>query len=122
MSWVQQTIAEFGRSIGIPNLAFNDRGLIQLAFESGAVLCLETVEEDILVYLSVEVPALTTDLKLRVLSLCHYKRQWPFPVQAGLRDANHLVFLVRLPERTLSLATLNQAIDLLWRLHSMARG
>ncbi|WP_142848248.1 type III secretion chaperone SycN [Telmatospirillum sp. J64-1] len=122
MSWVAQTIAEFGRSIGIDNLQPDAAGLVQMAFDSGDRLCFEEVEDELLVYLIREVDSHDPALKLRALALCGEIRQWEWPVQAGLRGADRLVFLVRLPQRAVSLNVLEQSLDLLTRLHAMARG
>lgn len=33
MSWVDQTLADYGRSLGFESLEFNDSGVAQLSFE-----------------------------------------------------------------------------------------
>jgi len=122
MSWIEQTIAEFGRGLGIDDLRLNERRHVQLALGSGGLLGIEVVEDTVLVFLSREVSPHDPELRMRALRLCHFKRQWPFPVQAGLRGNDRLILLARIPERQFSLSTLEQAMDLLVRLHGMVRG
>lgn len=122
MSWFAQTVAEFGRSIGIDALRPTDDGVIQFALGNRDLLCLEALEEELLVYLVREVPAHRPEVKLRALALCRPDRHWPWPVQTGLRGTDRLLFLVRLPRQDVSLASLERAMDLHLRLHAAASG
>jgi len=55
MSWVNDTLAEFGRRLGLPALGFGTHGVAQLVLPSGAWLAVEPVHrgeiEEVLVYL-----------------------------------------------------------------------
>ena len=55
MSWVNDTLSEFGRRMGLELLGFGEHGVAQLVFQSGAVLAVEPVRrgeiDEVLVYL-----------------------------------------------------------------------
>lgn len=121
MSWAAPIIADFGRSIGIQSLAFNDSGGVSLTFGDEGLLCLEPTDEELLVYLVREVLPHDVAAKSRALALCRPDRHWPWPVHAGSRGPGRLLFLTRLPQHAASLATIEQAMDLLTRLHGMVR-
>lgn len=122
MTWVAQTIAEFGRTVGIEGLALDGNGLAQLALAGGGSLSLEAGEDELLVYMVRPVSPHDTDARLRALGLCRSDRPWQWPVQTGRHGEDGLIFLVRLPEREVSLSSLEQALDTLTRLHAAARG
>lgn len=122
MTWVAQTIADFGRTIGVDGLALDDKGLAHMGLGGGGSLSLEAVGDELLVYMMRPVPPHDTEAKLRALGLCRSDRPWKWPVQTGLRGDDGLIFLVRLPEREVSLSNLEQALDTLTRLHALARG
>lgn len=121
MSWFAELVGEFGRSAGIDSLRPGDDGAVQFAFANGDVLFFEEGRDELLVYLLREIPAHEPEIKLRALALCSPERQWPWPVQAGLRGADRLLFLLRLPRREASLSSLERALDTLLRLHQATR-
>lgn len=121
MSWAAPIIVDFGRSIGIDALAVDDSGAVNLRLGDDGLLCLQPMEEEFLVYMAREIPAHEEVYKLRALALCGPERQWPWPVQAGTRGADRLLFLMRLPQHDVSLAAIEQAMDVLTRLHGMVR-
>lgn len=120
MNWFAQAVAEFGRSLGIEAMRPGEDGTVQCLFAKGDRLCLEEQGDELLIYLLREIPAHVPEVKLRALALCRPDRQWPWPVQAGLRGADQLLFLLRLPQREVSLSSLEKALDLLVRLHQAA--
>ncbi|MES2480724.1 MAG: hypothetical protein V4609_01905, partial [Pseudomonadota bacterium] len=44
MSWINDTVADFGRQLGMPQLDLGDHGVMQLAFASGGLLAVEPVQ------------------------------------------------------------------------------
>ena len=54
-NWMRETIAEFGRSAGIDNFAFNERGTAALGFSSGAMLVFEYAYSSLNVMMTVPV-------------------------------------------------------------------
>lgn len=120
--WIASTFDEFGRVLGIDGLApGRDGGLVldvgqrQLAFQ--------VLDDAVVVMLATRLPpgdALA--VKCRALGLCHRRHGWSLPVRAGLARDGRLVFLVRLPTRQFQLPLLEQAYDLMGRLHQQAAG
>jgi type III secretion system chaperone SycN len=121
MTWMDDTISEFGRSMGLTNLAFDQEGLICLDFESLGTLFLEKADEYMLIYLAREVPPHETGILGRALALCHFRHNLPFAVNTAFGADDRLFFLVRLVENDVSLPILEKSIDLLSQLHSRVR-
>lgn len=118
MSWVDQTVAEFGQTLGMSDLAFDNNGLIQLAFERSGTLFLEKADNEVLAYLVRQVPNADAGVYRRALSSCHYDRQHPVTIQAGLRGDSELTFLARIPEPDFQLPLLERVFQLLDELHN----
>lgn len=119
MSPVSEVLTEFGRSLGLTNFRWPESGTAAFAFDARGTLYLEERDETLLVYLArnLDLHRRGPDPFKNALQLCHYRHQWPFVVQAGLRDEAQLVFLARLPVREVTLPALEQALELLTRLH-----
>ncbi|WP_295405688.1 CesT family type III secretion system chaperone [uncultured Thiocystis sp.] len=113
-------IDAFAHGLGLSEFSWSVRqGVAVFAFDRRGTLYLEEHPEGLLMYLS-------RDLDLRergrarltqALRLCHHRHDWPFLIQVGLRDVSHLVFLARLPLSEVTLPALEQALELLTRLH-----
>ena len=119
MSAVSTILTEFGRNLGLIDFRWPEAGMAAFAFDARGTLYLEERDETLLIYLvrSLDLHQRSPDLFKNALRLCHYRHQWPYIVQAGLRDEAHLVFLARLPVREVTLPALEQALELLTRLH-----
>ena len=117
MTWVDDTIRDFGLGMGMEDLSFNEEGLLCLAFETMGTLFLEYNREDITIYLVREYPPHETAIAGRALSLCHYRQGLPFVMNAALRGDNLLVFSALVPENDFSLPVLERAVDLLAEQH-----
>jgi len=122
MSWTDATLADFGRQLGIDGLAFGPGGFVQFDWRDGAVLGIHRGSEDVSIYLVRQLDYDRPPVLRRALQLCDWRNGWPFAVQAGLRGDAELVFSARLPERDFTLPALEQAVELLGRLHEQARG
>lgn len=123
MTWAAGILDEFGRSIGIEKLS-PDPGTgdaVQLTFGNDGILGFEPGEDELLVYLAQAISPHDPGIKARALAAVGPDRGWSWPVHAGTRGADRLVFLVRLSKNEVSLATLEKALDLLVRLHESAR-
>lgn len=122
MSWTHDTVAEFGRQLGISQLDLGDHGVAQLAFANGGALAVEPVQragqDEVLVYMSRPVGHQAAAVLRHALSKAHFKNGGPWPVQVASRGngADALVTaLVRIPERGFTPQVLNQAVDYLTR-------
>ena len=114
--WMQETIAEFGRSAGIENFAFNERAAAALAFSSGAMLVFEYAYSSLNVMMSVPV-SIDSATAAKALSFASPERRGEFRVKAGfLEKAGRVFFAVRLPHDEVSLPTVNSAFSYLRRI------
>ena len=119
---VDQSLAEFGRSIGIDGLTFNEHGVVSLKFELLGGLYLEKAESDcVLVYLVRELDRPSREIFAAALDLCHWRHNHPFAVNASLRDDANLVFSVKLTQEEFSVPTLEQLLQFLGHVHDQAR-
>ena len=123
MSWIAQTLDEFGRSIGLAGLHPDAGGLVSLRIGSDRRLDLRVLEEEVLLLLARPVQVIDRlPILRRALDTCHVRHGWSLPVRAGLTRDGQLAFIARLPAREFSLPALEQAYDLLERLHERAGG
>lgn len=119
MSVASGVLTEFGRSLGLTDFRWPDAGMAVFEFDARGTLYLEERDETLLAYLIRPLDRRQSSLSVfkNALRLCHYRHQWPYVAQTGLRDESQLVFLVRLPVREVTLPALEQALELLTLLH-----
>ena len=120
MTWVDDVLADFGRSLGIDGLAFNDSNVVSLKFEVTGDLYIEHVGDDVLIYVIREIDRPGKEIYAAALELCHWRHNHPFGVNAALRGEGHLVFAVNLPEREFSVPAMEQLLQFLGQLHDQA--
>ena len=114
--WMQETIAEFGRSAGIENFAFNERGVAALGFEKGAALVFEYAYSSLSVMITVPVVP-DSDTAAKALSFVTPERRGEFRGKSGfLEKAGRVFFAVRLPHDEVSLPAVNSAFSHLRRM------
>ena len=121
MSWLDDTVAEFGSRLGVPNLAFGPDGFVQLALSQGGLLGLAQAEGVVKVWLARPVEPSQRAALERGLAECDFRRGSPFAMQAGLQGDDGLVFLARIPEREFTTPALEQALESLVRVHERVR-
>ncbi len=124
MSWVHDTLSDYGRQYGLSDLGFGSHGAAQLVFQSGAVLAVEPVSrgevEEVLVYVSRPVGFSGARLLRRALVKAHFKEAGALDIQVSSRGTGTdltLLALVRIPVRHFTLQTLDHAHDYLNRWH-----
>jgi len=124
MNWVDDTLAEFGRMAGLPGLAPDTSGAVQLSLEAGAVLGIQPAQAgergEIVVFMGRPAGLEKDKLVRRALSLANFRNAPPLPVQVALRGEGPdglLVAAVRLSERQFTLPKLTHAIDFLIAWH-----
>lgn len=108
MNLLQETIAEFGRSMGMDHLRLSEEGRVVLTVQDIGTLALETAgprREDVLVSLSRPMPRTLENRPLALLGATHYNRRAKAPLQVGVfRDI--LVLAVVVPAGDLTLPTI----------------
>ena len=107
---------DFGKRMGLPDLAFSPEGLAALdVHELGRLhfeRCHGDAGEELLIYLAREIPGYDDGTVGRALALCHYRHNTAFSLSAGLRG-DTLLLLTRIPSRQATAATLENAVMLL---------
>ncbi|MDB5840272.1 MAG: hypothetical protein JWQ23_2224 [Herminiimonas sp.] len=120
MNWIQQTIAEFGQSLGIPGLALDPDNRLDLAIESGESISIRYLPDlplkEVLVSRSKPLAYNRPGQLRRALRLVDFRLPTGWPVQAALSE-DALIFNMRIPERSFVLNTLEQAIAQLGEMH-----
>jgi type III secretion system chaperone SycN len=120
---LDREIAEFGRRMDMPDFALSGNGIAALDVEGVGRFFLERNEDssELLVYLTVPVPAHDTQVSRRVLELCSYKHAHPIPLVGGVH-AGFVMLLARLPERMVTAAALENTAhflrEMMGRVHS----
>ena len=121
MSWLDETLADFGRRLGVGALSFGQAGFVQLSLSQGGMLGVALAEGEVKLWLARPVEASQRAALERALVECDFRRRFPFPLQAGLQGDAELVLLARIPERDFTTPSLEQALDALTRLHERVR-
>ncbi|PWU07414.1 MAG: hypothetical protein C5B43_00425 [Verrucomicrobia bacterium] len=114
---IQQTINNFGKKIGLDDLAFNENKIIHLTLETIGELYFEENPPHLLLYLIKKIE--NSDLKVyqKILTLCHFKQKNPYPTFAGLYENDNLAFLVKIPYEQISESNIEKSIAFLNKLH-----
>ena len=120
MSWVDDVLADFGRSMGIEGLAFNDANVASLKFEVLGDLFVERLEGEILIYVLREIDRPSKEIYAAALDLCHWRHNHPFAVNAALKGERHLVFAVNVAESDFSVPAMEQMLQFFGQLHEQA--
>lgn len=121
MSWIDDALSDFGRSMGIPDLRFGDNDALQLAFERRGTLFFERLDDGVLMYLVQQVPYPDAELYARALDACHWRHHHPYAVRAGLRGEDALAFAVEIPNAEFQLPAIERALEFLSDLQQRVR-
>jgi type III secretion system chaperone SycN len=122
MSIADDVVRDFGQTMGMPGLAFNQNGVVRLKFERNGALSIERTARGALLQLARPADRLSYGALERALGLCHFEAVDRLRPDAGLSRDGSLVFSVRLDERSLDVPALEQAFSFLCRLHDRAAG
>lgn len=117
MTIVDAAIEEFGNSLGIPRLGFNEAGVVRLAFEASGTLSIERAEGEVLLFLARGVEAGPDGCLERALDLCHFRHAERLRPKVGLGREGDLVFWVRLAGMAVDVASIEEALTLLSQMH-----
>lgn len=120
MSWVNDTLAEFGQRMGLPALAFGSYGVAQLESDTGNLLAVEPVRrgntDEVLVYLGRPLGFQAPRAIRAALAKAHYTEAGALDVQIATRGQGSqtvLFALTRIAEREFTPQSLERALDYL---------
>lgn len=124
MSIIEDTLAEFGRSLGLSDLRFRPNGSVVLSLQSIGTLGFDLAgrgQDAVVVSLSRPCSnGHPVDARM-LLSRAHYRHGTDVPVHTGLAR-EHLVFAVVLPQEEFTVLTINEAIRALDERHRSSEG
>jgi len=94
--------------------------VVSLDMDSLGVLQIERSGSRVTLCLARPLPQHDDQVCRAALAQCHYRDMGAYPVSAGLRNNDTLVFLVHVPERAFSIPELEHCFDALVRAHDAA--
>ncbi len=120
MNWIDQTVAEFGESIGIPALALDAQNQVCMELQSGGEIRIDYLSEppfsEIVVSRSQPLePEYSTQLR-EALRLTDFRCSDRWAVNATVYN-DQLVLGMRIPEREFELNVLEDALSQLTQMH-----
>jgi len=118
MGWVESTLQEFGRQIGVSDLGFGSQGVAHLQRADGGFLAIESARrgpyDEVLVYLGHPLGFNAGELVRGALDRVHFSHAGAWDLQIGTQGQGSdtvLIVLTRIPERAFTLQSLNAAIE-----------
>lgn len=118
MNWIDDTLADFGRRLGLGHLDCGAHGVAQLTLSGGGLIAIEPVtrgdEEEVLVYVGRRAGHDAPRLLRQALVKTHHAHAGSLPVQVALRGQGPdalLLALLRLPAREFTPQRLDRAFD-----------
>ncbi len=113
MDWSEHVVREFGQQIGISNLALIPGKRVQLDVDDGTrigMISLTTIPiPELIIYVTCETLYISPELLKKILQISRYRSSVDWPLQAG-HSERRLFFAFRIPERSVSLVSINEAI------------
>lgn len=118
MDIVDATLQDFGSSMGLPSLQWNEHGILKLDIEGLGSLFLEKTDELITLYLLQPLNFPTVETFRQALALCHPAENPLAAVSAGLSREEELAFITHLLPSEFNLPNLELKIEALKQLHN----
>lgn len=121
MDWVDTVIEDFGRQIGVPDLRLHSDHRLRLAADDGSSIGIISLPEiplpELVVYLARPITYLNFAHLRSALQVPHFRNAhiWPLQVAASGKE---IFIAVRIPQRSISLSTINHSIKLLKNMHA----
>ncbi len=122
MDWLDNTLAEFGRQLGLPDLRLNAQGTVRLALESGKQLSLEPSlqngHQEVLVAMGLPVGHAAAQHAQAALKMAYAESFPPLEIQLALSGQGAdtlLIATTRLPARAFTVPALSGAVRTLDR-------
>jgi type III secretion system chaperone SycN len=117
MTWLDGTLAEFARPMGLPAPSFARTPVVKLAFERRGTLYLERLDDAVRVYLVRTHGRLGRKALRTALELCGPAARRFGEFHVGLQGDDELVFLACVPAADFVAPTLARTLAELERLH-----
>lgn len=112
MTWVNDTIRDFGNSIGLPELMLNERGILELDLPNEARLRIAHLAHlpvpEVVLSRSETVFYPTSAMLAELLKLNDFRNSSEWPIQTAINDRD-LCISVRIPERAFVMNVMEQA-------------
>ncbi|MES3002879.1 MAG: hypothetical protein V4787_19475 [Pseudomonadota bacterium] len=120
MNWVNETIGSFGRTIGIPGLAFDQAGALRLNLEdAGGAIELQQLKQHepaaVVVRIAVPLNGPTRSSIRNALELADFRRTPGLQLRVAMRG-REMILATQIPERSFVLSALEETIATLFRL------
>ena len=109
-NWVDETVAQFGRSIGMEGLALNRQRVLAVEIEAAGTLFIEALQASVLVYLARHVPPSGSGIAARALEACNDLSFAPYVINPAMKGSEWMIFVARIPEQDFALPTLEEVI------------
>lgn len=114
-TWMNAVISDFGRAAGAEGLAINAAGSSALRFANGSALRFEYTGDELVVAMTFRLVPDVSALR-RLMALANPKASRGMRFRAGIiPKTGAAVVAVRLPERDVTLPTVNTVFSALWR-------
>ncbi len=124
MNQVQQTLADFGRSIGVDDLQLRENGQVVLTIQNIGTLAIEVAGargEAVLVSLARPLAGGEDQSLAAWLTTTHYREKLTWPVHVAMLRDQRVLAVLMVPEQ-LDQAALNEIIGELDQLHNALGG
>lgn len=122
MNWVNDTIREFGISIGLTDLRLNDRGILDLDLPNEAHLRIAHLAHlpipEIMLSRSETLFFPDSALLTKLLKLNDFRNSSEWPIQTAIND-HELCISVKIPERAFVMNVMEQAFLSLKNIHTI---
>ncbi len=113
MNWVEQTISEFGNSIGLPSLTLDYTGKVRFSLQQGGSIAIQHLPDlalpEVVVTRSEPISYATPQLFRQALRIADFRNPSSWPLQAGCNQ-RELFLAMRIPERAFVMNVLEQAL------------
>jgi hypothetical protein len=120
MTWVNDTIRDFGISIGLPDLMLNERGILDLDLPNEASLRIAHLAHlpvpEVVLSRSETMFYPTSAMLTELLKLNDFRNSSEWPIQTAISD-HELCISVRIPERSFVVNAMEQAFSSLQNIH-----
>lgn len=118
MSNVEATLREFGQSMNIEEVAFNENGVAHFSIENIGELYIEACPNGSYIIYIVRAHGHFDRAQLvKALEACHVEERNPMPVNVALRGEHEIYFGFKLAEEDFIIPNIEEGIAMLNGLH-----